>query len=231
MTHMTEELLIEAYYGDMDDVSRQHLQECEECRAEFERLSGLLDSVREYPVPERDEFYGSDVWARLAPSLPVEKPRASWFRWWMLTPALATIILTAFFAGMFTGQRQTGISEKARERILLMALSDHLDRSQILLTELVHTDPEAAGLSSERERARELVSENRLLRQSAVHMGDAADADLLDALERVLLDVANGGSSSSSVGLQMIQQRIDNEALLFKVRITGADARRRGQNL
>jgi hypothetical protein len=29
----------------------------------------------------------------------------------------------------------------------------------------------------------------------------------------------------------MIQQRIDNEALLFKVRITGADAREKGQRL
>jgi hypothetical protein len=231
MIHMTEELLIEAYHGDVDDASRQHLQQCEECRAELERLSGLLDSVRDYPVPERDELYGSDVWARLVPSLPVEKPRASWFRWWMLTPALATLVLVAFFAGMFTGQRQTGISEKARERILLMALSDHLDRSQILLTELLHADPETAALSGERDRARELLGENRLLRQSALHMGDARDADLLDALERVLLDVANGGFASSSNGLQMIQQRIDNEALLFKVRITGTDARRRGQNL
>jgi hypothetical protein len=228
---MAEELLIEAYYGDMDDASRQHLQECEECRAEFERLSGLLDSVRDYPVPERDEFYGSDVWARLASELPAAKPGANRFRWWMLAPAFATVVLVAFFAGIFTGQRQTGISEKARERILLMALSDHLDRSQILLTELVHADPESAGLSVERDRARELLGENRLLRQSAVHMDDAADADLLDALERVLLDVANGSSSSSSNGLQMIQQRIDNEALLFKVRITGIDARRRGQNL
>lgn len=231
MNHITEELLIEAYYGNMDDVSRQHIQECEECRAEFERLGGLLDSVRDYPVPERDEFYGSDVWARVAPELPARKPRANWFRWWMLAPALATFVLIAFFAGMFTGERQAGIPAEARERILLMALSDHLDRAQILLTELVHEDPDATGLSGERNRARELLSENRLLRQSAVHMGDARDADLLDSLERVLLDVANGGSSSTSHGLQMIQQRIDNEALLFKVRITGADARRRGQKL
>ena len=230
MTHITEELLIEAYYSDIDDMSRQHLQECGECRAEFERLSGLLDSVRDYPVPERDELYGSDVWARLAPDLPAAKPRMNWFRWWMLTPALATVVLVAFLAGMFTGQLRAGISEKARERILLMALSDHLDRSQILLTELLHADPEI-GLTGEQDKARELLGENRLLRQSAAHIGDAADADLLDALERVLLDVANGSHSSSSNGLQMIQQRIDSEALLFKVRITGTDARRRGQNL
>ena len=228
MTHMTEELLIEAYYGNMDDASRQHLQECEECRAEFERLSGVLNSVRDYPVPERDELYGADVWARLAPNLPVEKPRVSWFRWWMLTPALASLLLVVFLAGVFTGQRQTGISEKGRERILLLALSDHLDRSQILLTELLHAEPQAAGLASEREKARELLGENRLLRQTAAHMGYAGDADLLDALERVLLDVANGGAPN---GLEMIQQRIDNEALLFKVRITGTDARRRGQTL
>lgn len=231
MTHMTEELLVDAYYGQANDLCRQHLQQCEECRSEFERLSGVLDSVRDYPVPERDELYGADVWARLARDLPAAKSQRSWFRWWMLTPALATLLLVAFLAGVFTGQRQTGISEKGRERILLLALSDHLDRSQILLTELLHADPEAASLADERDKARELLGENRLLRQTAVHMGYAADADLLDALERVLLDVANGGSSSPPNGLEMIQQRIDNEALLFKVRITGTDARRRGQTL
>jgi hypothetical protein len=137
----------------------------------------------------------------------------------------------AFVAGMLTEQRQAGITTKSRERVLLMAIGDHLDRSQVLLTELVHEDPESGGLPGQRDKARELLTENRLLRQSAVHMGDVSDADLLDALERVLLDVANSSSSTASNDLQTIQQRIDDQGLLFKVRITGADAREKGQKL
>ncbi|HEY7306428.1 MAG TPA: hypothetical protein VH601_20050, partial [Bryobacteraceae bacterium] len=225
MIHFDEEQLVQAYYGDIDEASRQHLDDCEECREEFRRLKSTLDSAREYPVPARKSSYGSEVWLRLLPHLPSEERRHGWFRWWVLAPALATLVVVAFIAGMLTEQRQTGISAKSRERVLLMAISDHLDRSQILLTELVHEDAESASLQGQRDRARELLTENRLLRQSAAHMGDATDADLLEALERVLLDVANSSTSRASNDLQMIQQRIDNEALLFKVRITGADAR------
>jgi hypothetical protein len=231
MSHFDEEQFVKAYYGDIDDASRQHLEDCEECREEFGRLRSMLDSVRDYPVPARKSSYGSEVWLRVLPHLPSEERRRGWFRWWLLAPAFATLVVVAFIAGMLTEQRQTGVSAKSRERVLLMAISDHLDRSQILLTELVHEDAESAGLPRQRERARELLTENRLLRQSAAHMGDATDADLLEALERVLLDVANSSTSTASNDLEMIQQRIDNEALLFKVRITGADAREKGQRL
>ncbi len=239
MTHLDEQQLVQAYYDEADETSRRHLDACDECRAELSRLRDLLESVRDYPVPERDSSYGSEVWGRLVPHLvphlPPDfasaPPRSTWFRWWKLAPVLAGLVVAAFIAGMLTEQRQAGIPARARERVLLMAMSDHLDRSQILLTELVHENPESAGLVSQRETARELLSENRLLRQSAAQVGDTSDADLLDALERVLLDFANSPPGWSSNDLQMVQQRIDNESLLFKVRITGIDARERGQKL
>ena len=235
MTHLDEEQLVQAYYGETSDAFRRHLEECSECRAGFDRLKDLLDSVADYPVPERDEAYGAEVWARLAPHLPLAKPRPGWFlwlsRWWLLGPALATLLTIAFLGGMLTEKRQTGISAKARERVLLMAISDHLERSQIVLTELVHASPESADLADQRDRARDLVNENRLLRETASHMGDAADATLLDELGRVLLDIANSPAAPPADDLQAIQQRIENEGLLFKVRITGADARQKGQKL
>jgi len=235
MRHFDEDLLVQAYYGEIDEESRRHLEGCDGCRSEFNRLREMLDSVRDYPVPPRKSSYGTEVWVRVLPHLPAEPPstrrRPRWFQWWTLVPALAALVVIAFVAGMLTEQRQTGISAKSRERVLLMAIGDHLDRSQVLLTELVHEDPESGGLSGQRDRARELLTENRLLRQSAVHMGDVSDADLLDALERVLLDVANSSSSTASNDLQTIQQRIDDQGLLFKVRITGADAREKGQKL
>jgi hypothetical protein len=231
MNHLEEEQLLAEYYGELDEKRRGHLAECEECRAEFHRLAGLLNSTRDYPAPERAESYGRDVWARLEPKL-ARDPRRRWMRWWAISPALAAVIMIAFVAGALTEKRrQQNFSEKTRERVLLAALSNHLDRSQILLTELANEGPSTADLNDERARARDLVYENRLLRQTARRLGDGVYAGLLDDLERVLLDVANSPANLRPNEWAGLQQRIEDEGLLFKVRVTSIDARRKEQTL
>lgn len=231
MNHLQEEELMDAYYGGLDPKHSAHLKECEECRAQFERLEELLNSIRHYPVPERSESYGREVWARLLPRLP-ERRRSPWLHWWTMTPALAALLVAVFVAGMLTQRsREHGFSEKARERMLLIAMSDHLERSQIVLTQLLNTAPGSIDISGERERARDLLDANRLLRQSALHSGDMSHAALLDDLERVLLDVANSPSDVPPDEVEALQHRIEREGLLFKVRITSVDARTKGQKL
>src|SRR5438270_2889728 len=142
MSHLQEEQLMDAYYGDVDPELRQHLQECPECRSSFERLRDMLNSVREYPVPARGDAYGREVWARLLPQLPRGKRHWPRLRSWALAPALAGVIVVAFLAGMLTQrQRQAGFSAKARERVLLIVMSDHLERSEIVLSELLNAAP------------------------------------------------------------------------------------------
>jgi len=232
MNHFSEEQLLDTYYDGAPEM-RRHLDECPECRARLERLREMLDSVREYSVPERGAAYGAEVWARVLPQLPLAKPRRKWLQWWTLAPVLATLLAAVFIAGMLTQrQRQmVGISATARERVLLMAMSDHLERSQIVLTELVNATPESLDLTDERSRARDLLDENRLLRQTALRVGDPSDAGLLDELERVLLNVANAPSDISFNDLEALQSRIESEGLLFKVRITSTDVRQKGQKL
>ena len=60
-----------------------------------------------------------------------------------------------------------------RERILLVDLGEHLDRSQMVLVELVSADEsDAVDISGERARAEQLVAANRLYRQTADDTGD-----------------------------------------------------------
>jgi hypothetical protein len=233
MTHLNEEQITLAYYEELDPALRSHLDDCAECRAEFDRLKRMLDALRDIPVPERAASYGGEVWARLLPQLPAEKPRRSWLRWWAVAPAIATIAGAAFIAGILVQQHRApvGISAKARERVLLIAMGDHLDRSQMVLAELVNAGPGTADLGDERDRARDLVAENRLLRQTATRTGDLSDAALLDELERTLLDIANGPANPSPADIEMLQQRIENEGLLFKVRIVSSNVRQKGQQL
>lgn len=233
MSHLTEEQLTLAYYGELDPELKQHVNDCSACRSNFDRLKDLLDAIREYPVPERSASYGVDVWVRLLPKLPVAKPRGSWFRWWMAGPALATLLVAAFFAGMLVQHRREPleISAAASQRVLRMVIGDHLDRSQILLAELVNASAGNFDLRGERDRARDLLSENRLLRQTAARTGDISYAALLDELERVLVDIANTPANTSPADLEALQRRIGSEGLLFKVRIVDANIREKAQKI
>jgi hypothetical protein len=204
-----------------------------ECRDQFERLRETLDAFREYAIPPREPGYGSAVWTRLLPKLPEE--RRGWrslLRWWTLAPAFVALLVAAFLGGRLA-ERTTpnGISQQSRERVLLMSLSDHLERSQIVLANVANARPDAADLGDERDRAHELLGANRLLRQTAERLGDMADASLLEELERVLLAVANSPNRPSLVDLEHTQQQIEREGLLFRVRVTSVASRERGERL
>jgi predicted nucleotidyltransferase component of viral defense system len=110
-------------------------------------------------------------------------------------------------------------------------MSDHLDRSEVLLAQLLHASPEELNAADQRARARDLLDENRLLRQTATRSGDQAHAALLDDLERVLLDIANSPAQLSTADVAELRRRVENQSLLFKVRVSSTDARTKGRTL
>ncbi|MGC1907095.1 MAG: hypothetical protein WA715_24950, partial [Candidatus Acidiferrum sp.] len=121
---------------------------------------------------------------------------------------------------------------KVRERVLVMAVGDHLGRSEMMLIELGNTEPADAkqkevNISAERRRAEDLVEENRLYRQTALEQGDTALAGVLDELERVLLDVAHSPGDITPAQLEEMQQRIAARGILFKVRVVGKELQQR----
>jgi hypothetical protein len=236
MNHATDEELVELYYGAGDEATRHHVDDCAVCRDAFVRWQETLDAVKEYPVPHRPANYGAAVWARVQARLPKKQRRLVANRWWILTPALAAALAVAFLAGSWTEHNRavkpngSAPTDKERERVLLLSIGNHLERSEIVLTELMHADPRTADLTAERDVARDLVNENRLLRDRAAQTGDAADAALLEDVQRVLLDLANG-SVDSAGDVEAVQRRIEDGSLLFKVRIRSVNAYKRGQKL
>jgi hypothetical protein len=114
--------------------------------------------------------------------------------------------------------------------VLFAAVGDHLQRSELMLTELNNADTEGVADWSEQQAwAEDLVSENRLYRQSAADAGDAQVLGLLDDLERVLIEVAHTPATPPAGELERLRERLDTQDLLFKVRVTGAGLRARGE--
>ena len=232
----TEEQLALYYYGERDGSAgvREHLDACEAWRGEYANLQRVLNIVDAAPVPERAANYGAQVWRRLEPKLGVRGIR--WARWlpmrhWAAIAAMAGLVVAAFLAGRYypkPPQSPQMAAGQVRERILLVAVGDHLERSQMVLVELVNARPgQALDISSEQERAGDLVAENRLYRQTAARTGDASVAGVLDELEPVLLEIANGPARLTPDEVDKLRRRIEGDGILFKVRVVGSTVRHR----
>jgi hypothetical protein len=231
MKHLDDAELAALYYGEAGTEQREHLTACERCGLAYQELTSVLDQV-ELPVPERDEDYGTEVWRRVSRELQAAPPRRSlWRELWMPRPwavaaAVVLLVIAAFVAGRFWPWRQTQVAGRpipaqVRERILLVAVGDHLDRSQMVLLELVNSRPQNSevDISNEQQRAQDLIASNRLYRQTAARSGDPGVATVLDELERVLLEVAHSPSHLSSQEFEDLRQRVEAQGILFKVRV------------
>jgi hypothetical protein len=238
MKHLSEEQLVLHYYGeetmsgvDAPTVDR-HLAECSQCRSAYHSLQLVLNTVDGAPVPERGPEYGAQVWQRIE-SKTRRRFWMGWLqpRWWVLVPTAATMLALAFFAGRISKQPQQPAvaGNQVRERILLVAVGDHLDRSQMVLAELSNA-PDGKGkidISDQQQLAEELLDDNRLYRQAAHRSGDNAVAGVLDDLERVLLEIAHSPSEMTNQQLEQLRQEIRERGLLFKVRVVGSQVRQR----
>jgi hypothetical protein len=117
--------------------------------------------------------------------------------------------------------QSTGDSQ-VRERVLVVAVGDHLERSKMLLVEIANADPaQGFPVLDQREVAEDLVYNNRLYRQTAMTAGDARVTGLLDDLERVLIEIAHSPEELQGPRLQSLRERIRNEGLIFKIRVAG----------
>jgi len=231
MNHPSEEDLVLHLYGEADesDFLRKHLESCARCREELAVLRQVLAEVDELTPPERPSDYGARVWERVSKELPATKRSRSYY--WLA--AAAVLLAATFLAGRFTARPdpdelvELARAGQIRERILLVALSDHLEQSQVLLLEVVNRgdDGSASPLAPlERERAAELLQASRLYRQTAYEVGEVAAAGVLEDLERILLDVSQGPESLEA--REGLKSRIEERDMLFKLRVLGSTVKK-----
>lgn len=245
MTHHSDDELLLEYYGEPSALSA-HLAECGECAERLRQLKSTLDSVTLEP-PERSAQYGLEVWQAIRHRLPA---RESWWQSMLgLRPVLAAaaavvLLVTGFAAGrLWPSDAQPGpqiatagnapaaaplapSDEEARRRLVLMTVTDHIDRSDRVLAEIMN----ALGphdLVSERQSAMDLVAASRLYRQSAVGIDEPAVAAVLEEVERVLLDVVHQPSTATAADLNEIRRRIESASLLFKLRVMANELQQR----
>lgn len=238
MQHLNEEQLVAHYYRDDDApaAADEHLAACAACAAEFDSITRVLALVKDAPVPERGDDYGEQVWTRLRWRLGARSRRKQW-QWLAVAAVLAMGLCTGVVwngrhapkpeilvknrvepptAGRIAGATQN-------QRVLVVVVSDHLEASERMLTDVSNADPtKTFDAEAQQQRAAELVASNRIYRQTALQHGDERIASLLSDLEPILVELAHAGKTLSPDELASIQKRIESKGLLFKVRVMSA---------
>jgi anti-sigma-K factor RskA len=228
MKHLDRDELVAHFYREAGAEAATHLAGCAECAEAFAALRGDLEEIEVIEPPSRDAAYGERLWEAIAPALPAYEPRRrSWLRltlWQGLSYAAACAVLAAgaFFAGRIFEQKQPHPAvavkpapQPAKPRVVVVVLSDHLDRSERLLVELKHADTETSAPL--RDDARTLLAANRICLKNA-----GKDPELratLERLEHLLDELAGQPEEVSPATLIRLQNEMNADGLLFEVRV------------
>jgi hypothetical protein len=238
MNHLSEEQIVLHYYGDAEEASEveRHLAACPECRAEFARVQSMLKQIEPLEVPEPPASFEEKTWLNLRDRLPEKRSFLQRLlqgrQKWAFAGVMAVLLAAAFLAGRFWPRPPQQVAQQPvqvnPQRVVLVAVGDHLERSQMLLVEIMNADAKGPiNFSSEQAEARELLDSNHLYRVSSQQAGDPQVARLLDQLGRVLAEIANGPAEVTAGDLEQVRHTIQSEGLLFKVRVVSSEVNSR----
>ncbi|MGA9668369.1 MAG: hypothetical protein WBQ94_04130 [Terracidiphilus sp.] len=258
MNHLTDQELIEYGYGEGDRAAiEKHFETCADCEKSYSALQLDLAEMKFVEPPTRDASYGDRVWESLEGWLPAYPARKrTWLSgglWRNLSfvAACAGLLACAFLGGRMWERFQTKIAAgnhpapaqpnaRTPQRVVVVVLSDHLDRSERLLVELKHADADSTEMVSPlRDEAQRLLAANRICRKNLKQDDDPALATALDHLDRLLAQMANQPGGLNSATISRLQDQMNKDGLLFEVRVLrsripphaqGAGANRAGAN-
>jgi hypothetical protein len=236
MNHLTEEELVERYYGAAGNAADAHLKECAQCAAALAVLEIDLSVLRPVHVPERDENYAEQMWARVEAALPrraLSQGRLRRFSLWgglAYAAGCAVLVAGGFFVGRVWEHRHSApITAHGTQspviapqpKVVVVVLGDHLDRSERLLVELKHAnaDSDNADLAPLPAEARSLLAANRVFRDEAEDEGDPGLTKALDHLDRLLTEIADRPGGFDAAEAAHIRDEMNAEGLLFEVRV------------
>jgi hypothetical protein len=231
MMHLSQEELVGQAYGEGALGAEQHLAHCPQCAESYAEVRNDLAELKPIAAPERDEFYGEQTWASIAGSLSAYEAKRRWLSprlmWGLSYAALCAVLVAgAFYAGrVWEHSRRQPVTAAAsqpqpRQPIVVVVLSDHLDRSERLLVELKHVDGHNQEmLPPLRDEARTLLAANRVCRKNAESAGDPALEKALDHLDHLLSELANQPGGLNAAAVARLQDEMNSDGLLFEVRV------------
>lgn len=231
----SEEVLLLFHYGEL---SPEEMQACRESLANdaelAQRYAELVDFLGQVEDPQSDmhpdDFYGRRMRERVLRELPA---RSNTFKWQWLgggiaaATVMAMAVVLAFQLGRVSVELehptlQAGAAGKGLQaRLLNASLEQHLESSSRFLRQVDNASAATVDIESERRWAETLLVANRLYRFAAEQAGQHRVATVLQDMEPILIEMANGEGELSDAEFARLRERIQSRDLLFKVDVTG----------
>lgn len=233
MREIADDDLVLHHYRELDPARAAEVREAlaadPALAARFGALARALAAAGRAPMPEPAADLGERMWARVEPRLGAQQPapgRAPWLGF-AAAAGLAAVVAVGWGlrgpAPVAGGPDAAAVAAvaftpAARERVLLTRVAHHLDGSQRLLATVSNGEPTRADLADARAWAQRALSANRIYRNAAAGAGEKRMVALLDAMEPLLIEIANAPETMTPGELAFLQQRIEDADLLFRMR-------------
>jgi|GEM_PF-1368787 len=168
-------------------------------------MNAIENAQNQYDLPED---YGQKLWSQIEDKIVAKEPNqpsnaSNWLQSLkniFLVPqyslasfaAILALVLVAFYAGRH--QSSAVMGNQLQEMLLAQNIQLHLTQSEIFLTQVSNDN----GSYNSQATAQRLLSSNRIFKQALVNHDGQFTNQLLQDLESVLLEFANGRSANYS---------------------------------
>lgn len=232
----SEEALLLFHYGELSPAEMQAYRESLANDAGLaQRYAELVEFLSEIEDPHSDsrpdDFYSRRMRERVLRELPA-RPRTLKWQWLGGGIAAAAVMALAMVLAFQLGRgsvgpasdatlQADGASTELQARLLNASLVQHLESSSRFLRQVDNASVATVDIESERRWAATLLVANRLYRFAAEQAGQHRVATVLQDMEPILIEMANGEGELSDAEFARLRERIQSRDLLFKVDVTG----------
>lgn len=204
MNHKDEEKLLMIYLNEADKQDVETCMNSPEWCQRLDQLEADMQAIEHnQKTPALPDDYGQQLWNKIADKLVTDestqtKPEPSgWLhkcQTWLFQPQFSlaslagvmVLLMVAFIAGKQQGNE--GINTELREQLLAQNIQLHLTQSEIFLTQVSN----GTGAFNGQATAQRLLSSNRIFKQALAHYDGQFAEQILNDLEPILLEYANG---------------------------------------
>lgn len=245
-----QDLLYEYLQGELEPALAKHVQDhiasCNTCYAEFQILregARLVRPLQAKPSEQRSEAYWHNfavhvqqrvqqgpkktaatnpMWGKLVSVLTYQPQRVL-----AVVGGLAVVVALATMTPFGTMQKErsdmlAGDAPTGTAMPVNAELTDYFRKSKILLIGLTNmTPPEGQTMDfrAESQTARKLIQQARSLENQEI---DERSQQLIWALEKILIELANMEDRANLPDVELIRTGIRQENMLFKIRMAEA---------
>lgn len=232
-----QQIIADALYDALDATQQQllqaHLEKCNKCRQQYAEISDAVGALHAQgigsgiydDIPERVEL--DALWDALQPELnkidaeryrAIPKQRNQRVIGIALALAASLALLIAILP--LISNNKVIAPPATASTLISPELMDYLTRAEVMLLLVANAETQSVSAVPIRQTfARDMALEANILNANMQNNLNSGQSRLLQDIEFLLLQIANLDSTNMEQGVQLLQQYLEENSVLFKIRL------------